>query len=127
MNGIKGLQEVHPNCNSENFLISNEDQNLEIKDEKKATIGLHSYGIGGVSAFLVLEEADQEEKLKVTGKVKNIFVLSAQSAYVLYKYAENIRKYLQLNSEEAWFDFDHFLASYQWNCNKKLDNKLSTF
>lgn len=113
MDGIKGLQEVHPNCNSEIFLISNKDQHLEIEDKQKAIIGLHSYGIGGVSAFLVLEEADQEKKLTVTGKVKNIFVLSAQSAYVLHKYAENIREYLQTNSEEAWFDFDHFLASYQ--------------
>jgi len=113
MNGIRGLREVHPNCNLEAFSISSQDQKLSVKETDKSVIGLHSYGIGGLSAFLILEEADEIKELAVIEDVKRIFVLSAQSEYVLLKYAENIRQYLQSNSAESTFNFSHFLASYQ--------------
>ncbi len=113
MHGIKGMGEVHPNCNLAPFSISSEDQKLSETEVHKSTIGLHSYGIGGVSAFLILEAANEEKALQVQEEVKNIFVLSGQSAYVLRVYAEDILAYLQTNSEQAWFNYDHFLASYQ--------------
>jgi probable biosynthetic protein (TIGR04098 family) len=113
MKGIKGTTDIHPNCNLEAFSISSEDQKLEVTTNKKATIGLHSYGIGGVSSFLILEKADETKQFIVEGTVERIFVLSAQSEFVLHKYKENIREYLQINSGKPWFNFDHFLATYQ--------------
>jgi acyl transferase domain-containing protein len=113
MHGIKGLNQVNTNYNLKYFSISSEDQSLSFDKNADNVLGMHSYGIGGVSAFLLLKQAGGVEGLVVEGDVKSIFVLSAQSDYTLKAYADLISNYLREYSKTDGFNFRHFLASFQ--------------
>ncbi len=116
MFGIKGIKEVSPKCNLDAFSISPRDTSFK-RGALPHIIGLHSYGIGGVSSFLLLEEADRGQP-EVDGEVWKVFVLSATSPHTLHLYAEHVSEYLKNASDRPTFDFDHFLASYQ--CNREV-------
>lgn len=110
--GIQALTQVDPSYLSEYFSISPNHQ--PVPEDADGIIGLHSYGIGGVSSFVMLKKPESKP-VEITGSVKQIFILSAQSEYVLRQYANDIRLYLtQIESSPA-FNFEHFLASYQVN------------
>jgi acyl transferase domain-containing protein/NADP-dependent 3-hydroxy acid dehydrogenase YdfG len=111
--GIHGITQPNPNYNPEKFSISPKDQSLVKNADDEAIIGLHSYGIGGVSAFLVMKSANSNRP-EVEGDIKNVFVLSAMSDFVLREYAEQICWYLK-SSKDDLFRYEHFLASYQVN------------
>ena len=113
VHGIKGLTKIHTKYNTQLFSIDNEDQLLQQENKDPILMGLHGYGIGGVSAFLILKRYNNERTYKVKGKIKKQFVLSARTEFSLKKYAENICAFLEKQEDISSNSFDHFLVSYQ--------------
>ncbi len=114
--GIGGFEKLHPDILAGQFKLSTETTNLPTATGKRCA-GLHSYGLGGVSSFVVMEE-HIAERSSTEEKVDNnpeLFVLSAQSQKVLELYLEKIGEFLEntLKEETVPFSFSQLIGIYQ--------------
>lgn len=124
IHGIRGLKQLKADYIRLPFLISAKDQPLKSDENNPAIIGLHAYGIGGVSAFLVLQETQKATHFEVEGNVKKIFVLSANSEYSLRLYVKKIKHFLVKDAAQTNFNFEHFWATFQLR-REKLKVRLA--
>ena len=123
--GIPGFKNIHQEINfdSDYFRISDKPQNLPKSMNSDGEIlpvcvGLNSYGLGGVSAFVVLEEyiGNGQTGQKIETQSPELFVLSAGSKNALTAYLNKIARFLSRKRGEILsVNFRDLIAVFQLN------------
>jgi len=118
--GIAGLRQPRAGLDSGFWSVAAAAQALRVRPQsaKPHAVGLNSYGLGGVSAFVVLEQAPElaRQDLVAEEAGEQLFVLSASSPEVLRVYLSRVRHYLdRIVQGEERFDFPAFIATYQYH------------
>ncbi len=131
--GITGFKNIHSEIDSSFVSINNKPQPLPVTEqyEKKSYYaGLNSYGLGGVSAFVLLKgfENENESEDRTTaqpvsehlvqnrsyGSPPELFVISAQSENILNIYINTVVQFLcNALIENQRVDFRDIIATYQ--------------
>ncbi|TNC79273.1 MAG: hypothetical protein C9356_20025 [Oleiphilus sp.] len=114
--GIQGLTKVHRDIVSNRVALDCKPYQVGLDcDDKITSFGLNSYGLGGVSAFLVMSPLPSSLTVQRGGaKTSELFVLSAQTRDVLLNYAKSLESFLSAElSSLAQADFDSFIKTYQ--------------
>ena len=107
--GVASLRDARADLDLGYFSLSAEPQPLP-RAPGVPCVGLHSYGLGGVSAFVVLAKAPASAAATPAAATPRLFVLSAASREVLGAYLARVRDHLA--SGQA-VDFESLIATYQ--------------
>jgi acyl transferase domain-containing protein/NADP-dependent 3-hydroxy acid dehydrogenase YdfG/acyl carrier protein len=114
--GVAGLRRPHPDLQLSGMQLGPLPQMLDANEVHGPApcAGLHSYGLGGVSAFVVVEGYRSSLPADRPPPAVPIFVLSALSVSVLRVYLERVRDFLiECKTSGKRLDFDQMLATYQ--------------
>ncbi|RKH68635.1 SDR family NAD(P)-dependent oxidoreductase [Corallococcus llansteffanensis] len=116
--GVPGLEKVRADLDLGYFRLSPEPQPLPPpRGAGRPHAGLHAYGLGGVSAFIVLEKAPEAAAAPQPlrqGAEPRLFVLSAASREVLDAYLTRVRDSLaDAEQRGETVDFASLIATYQ--------------
>ncbi|MCY1033274.1 SDR family NAD(P)-dependent oxidoreductase [Corallococcus sp. BB11-1] len=113
--GLSHLRSTHPGFNPEGPLrLARAEQPLSPgADGAPPRAGLLSYGLGGVSAFLVLEAPPVAPAPAVEPERPGLFVLSSQSPRVLEAYSRTVLQFLsRARASGRALDFEQFIEAY---------------
>ena len=118
--GIPGFRKLHSEIDLHGLQVSELPQSLSRAQEDAGgpphCVGLHSYGLGGVSAFVVLEDYTKSRlhRKKSDSPSSELFVISAQSKKVLDAYVKKASRYLSGDlAGDISVDFQQLVSTYQ--------------